>query len=69
LSTDEVAVSYAARRALWSLCKAQRDRLHGSEFRHVPRHVSGSEDTIVPAGGDGRIEILARVSAALNTDL
>jgi hypothetical protein len=31
--------------------------------------VSGSQDTIVPAGGDDRIDILARVTAALNTDL
>jgi hypothetical protein len=59
-STDEAAVNDAARRALWSLCNAQRDRLHGSEFRHIPRRVSGSEETIVPAGGDSRIDILAR---------
>jgi hypothetical protein len=31
--------------------------------------VSGSENTIVPAGGDDRIDILARVTAALNTVL
>jgi hypothetical protein len=31
--------------------------------------VSGSEETIVPAGGDDRIDILARVTVALNTDL
>jgi hypothetical protein len=68
-STDEAAVNDAARRALWSLCNAQRDRLQESEFRHVPRRVSGSENTIVPAGGDDRIDILARVTAALNTVL
>jgi hypothetical protein len=31
--------------------------------------VSGSENTIVPDGGDDHIDILARVTAALNTDL
>jgi hypothetical protein len=68
-SSDDVAVNDAARRALWSLCNAQRERLHGSEFRHVPRRVSGSEETVVPAGVDDHIDILARVTAALNTDL
>jgi hypothetical protein len=68
-STDEAAVNDAPRSALWSLCNAQRDRLHGSEFRHIPRRVSGSEETIVPAGRDDRIDILTRVTAALNTDL
>jgi hypothetical protein len=68
-STDDVAVNDAARRALWSLYNAQHERLHGSEFRHIPRRVSGSEETIVPAGGDDLIDILARVTAALNTDL
>jgi hypothetical protein len=68
-STDEAAINDAARRALWSLCNAQRDRLHGSEFYHIPRRVSDSEDTIVPAREDDRIDILARVTTALNTDL
>jgi hypothetical protein len=68
-SSDDVAVNDAARRALWSLCNAQRERLHGFELCHVPRRVSGSEETIVPAGGDDRIDIFARVTAALNTDL
>jgi hypothetical protein len=68
-STDEPAVNDAARRALWSLCNAQRDRLQESEFRHVPRRVSGSENTIVPAGGDDCIDILARVTSTLNTNL
>jgi hypothetical protein len=31
--------------------------------------VSGSEETIVQAGGDDRIDVLARVTATLNTDL
>jgi hypothetical protein len=68
-SSDDVAVNDATRRALWSLCNAQRECLHGSEFRHVPRRVSGSEGTVVPVGGDDRIYVLARVTAALNTDL
>jgi hypothetical protein len=68
-SSDDAAVNDAARRALWSLCNAQRERLHGSEFRHVPRRVSGSEETVVPAGGDDRIDVLTRVAAALKTDL
>jgi hypothetical protein len=62
-------VNDAARRALWSLCNAKRARLFDSEYRHVPRRASGTEETIVPAGGDDRIDILARVTAALNTDL
>jgi hypothetical protein len=40
-SSDEAADNDAARRALWSLYNAQRDRLHESEFRHVPCRVSG----------------------------
>jgi hypothetical protein len=35
----------------------------------VPRRASGIEETVVPAGGDDRIDILERVTAALNTDL
>jgi hypothetical protein len=35
----------------------------------VPRRASGTEETVVPTGGDDRIDILARVTAALNTDL
>jgi hypothetical protein len=31
--------------------------------------VSGFEETIMPAGGDDHIDILARVTTALNTDL
>jgi hypothetical protein len=68
-SSDDATVNDAARRVLWSLCNAQREHLHGSEFRHVPRRVSGSEETVVPAEGDDRIDVLARVIATLNTDL
>jgi hypothetical protein len=68
-STDDAAVNDAARRALWSICNAKRAQLFNSEYRHVPRRGSGTEETVVPAGGDDRINILARVTAALNTDL
>jgi hypothetical protein len=68
-SSDDVDVNDAARRALWSIYNAKRARLFNSEYRHVPRRASGIEETIVPAGGDDRIDILARVTAALNTDL
>jgi hypothetical protein len=62
-------VNDAARRALWPLCNAQRERLNGFEFCHVHRRVSGSEESVVPAGGDDRIDVLARVTAAVNTGL
>jgi hypothetical protein len=68
-SSDDVVVNDAARRALWSLCNTQQEHLHGSEFCHVPRRVSVSEETIVPVGGDDRIDTLARVTATLNTDI
>jgi hypothetical protein len=68
-STNEAAINDAARRALWSLCNAYRDQLHQFEFCHIPHCLSGFEETVVPAGGDDRIDILAWVTAALNTDL
>jgi hypothetical protein len=68
-SSDHAAVNDAVRRALWSICNAKRARLFNSEYHHVPRRASGTEETIVPAGGDDRIDILARVTATLNTDL
>jgi hypothetical protein len=46
-----------------------RDQLHHSDFRHVPRRLSGTKETVVPADGDCHLDILARVTAALNTDL
>jgi hypothetical protein len=51
-STDDAAVNDAARRALWSICNANRVQLFHSEYRHVPRHASGTEVTVVPAGGN-----------------
>jgi hypothetical protein len=68
-STDDAAVNDAARRALWSICNANRVQLFHSEYRHVPRRASGTEVTLVPAGGNDRIDVLARVTAALNTEL
>jgi hypothetical protein len=68
-SSDDAAVYDAARRALWSLCNAKRARLFDSEYHHVPRRASGTEETIVPAGGDDRIDIFARVTNASNTNL
>jgi hypothetical protein len=44
-------------------------QLFQSEYRHVPRRASGTEVTVVPARGNDRIDVLARVTAALNTDL
>jgi hypothetical protein len=58
-SSNDAAVNDVARRVLWSLCNAQHERLHWSEFLHVPRRVSASEETVVPYGGDDRIDVLA----------
>jgi hypothetical protein len=41
-STDDAAVNDAARRALWSICNANRVQLFHSEYRHVPRRASGT---------------------------
>jgi hypothetical protein len=68
-STNDAAVNDAARRALWSICNANRVQLFHSEYRHVPRRASGTEVIVVPAGGNDRIDVLARVTAALNTDM
>jgi hypothetical protein len=70
--TSEVAaINDAARRALWSVSNTFRDRIHGTNSRFVPSRVSGTEDTVVPRGDfrDSRVDILARGTAALNTDL
>ena len=41
------------------------------EYRHLPRRISGTEETVVTLGDEGEdhVNTLARVSAALNTDL
>ena len=70
-STYAASVSSAARRALWSICLTHRQELYTTEFRHIPRRTSGTEDTVVVLGDDGQdhLNILAQVTAALNTDL
>ena len=70
-ATYAASVSDAARRALWSLCYTHRQELSFTEYCHLPRRTSGTEDTVVPLGeaGEDRLNVLARVSAALNMDL
>jgi hypothetical protein len=70
-ASEAAAINDAARRALWSVSNTFRDRIEGMDFRFVPSRVSGSENTVVPIGDfrDSRVDILARVTAALNTDL
>jgi hypothetical protein len=70
-STAHFASEAAARRALWSVSFTFRDRIEGTDFRFVPSRVSGTENTVVLMGDfrDSRVDILARVTAALNTDL
>jgi hypothetical protein len=42
-----------------------------TDYYHLPRCTSGTEETVVVMGeeGEDRINIVARVTAALNTDL
>jgi hypothetical protein len=70
-ASEAVAINDVARRALWSVSNTFRDRIEGTDFRFVPSRVSGTENTVVPMGNfqDSRVDILARVTAALNTDL
>ncbi|EEC75077.1 hypothetical protein OsI_11210 [Oryza sativa Indica Group] len=70
-STENAAINDAARRALYSYSYRFRDQLHYSDFRHIPSRPVGTKDTVVPASqtGDDRVDVLARVTAALNTDL
>ena len=70
-ATYAALVSDAARRALWSLCYTHRQELSFTKYRHLPHHTSGTEDIVVPLGqaGDDYLNVLARVTAALNTDL
>ena len=70
-STYAASVSSASRRALWFVCHTHRQELHTTEYRHIPRRTSGTEDIVVVLGDDGRdcLNILARVTAALNTNL
>ena len=65
------AINSAARWDLWSLCHTHRHALHAMEYRHLPRCTSGTEKIVVTLGGaaENRINVLARVTAALNTNL
>jgi hypothetical protein len=70
--TSEVAaINDAARRALWSVSNTFHDRIESTDFRFVPSRVSGTENTVVPMGDfrDSHVDILARVTTALNTNL
>jgi hypothetical protein len=70
-ASEAAAINDATRRALWSVSNTFHDRIEGTDFRFVPSRVSGTENTVVPMGDfrDSRVDILARVTAALNTDL
>ncbi|CAO1940164.1 unnamed protein product [Urochloa humidicola] len=71
LGTYAASVSEAARRALSVLCYAHRLELSVTEYRHLPRRPSGGEQAYVVMGdaGEDHVSVLARVTAALNTDL
>jgi hypothetical protein len=47
------------------------DRIEGTYFWFVPSRVSGTENTMIPMGDfrDSHVDILARVTTTLNTDL
>jgi hypothetical protein len=70
-STYQASVSNAARRALFSLRFRHDQELSLSDYRYIPRHTSGTEQTVVPLTGfeDPRLHTLAQVTAALNTNL
>jgi len=71
LPTYYDSVCSAARRALWSLCHTNRQDLQATEYRHLPRRACGTEETVMTLGGEegSSVSILARATAALNTDL
>jgi hypothetical protein len=66
-TTYATSISNTAKRALWSLCYHHGQELHTTMYRHLPRHTSGIEEMVVY--GEDRINILAQVTTALNTDL
>jgi hypothetical protein len=70
-TSEADAINDAARRALSSVSNTFRDCIEGTNFRFVPSRVRGTENTVVPMSDfrDRRVDILARVTAALNTDL
>jgi hypothetical protein len=67
-ASEAAAINDTARRALWSVSNTFRDPMEGTDFRFVPSRVSGTENTVVPMGDfrESRLDILARVTAALN---
>ncbi|KAF8664320.1 hypothetical protein HU200_054870 [Digitaria exilis] len=68
----EAAISDAARRAVPSISHQFQRELSRTEYRHLPRRHPGTEQTVVVGGGptaDPRLNVLARVTAALNTDM
>jgi hypothetical protein len=70
-SSEVAAINDATRRALWSISNSFCGQIHHPYFRFVPSRISGTQETVVPMGDfcDSRVDILARVTAALNTDL
>jgi protocatechuate 3,4-dioxygenase beta subunit len=70
-ASEAAAINDAARRALWFVSNFFRNRIEGIDFRFVPRRASGTKNTVVPMGDfrDSRVDMLARVTAALNTNL
>jgi hypothetical protein len=70
-TSEAAAINDAARRALWSASNTFRDRIEGTDFWFVPSRANGAENNVVPIGDfrDSRVDIHARVTVALNTDL
>jgi hypothetical protein len=70
-SSETAAINDAARRALWSISNSFREWIHGTDFHFVPSRISGTEEIVVPMGDfrNSHVDILARVTATLNTDL
>jgi hypothetical protein len=70
-STYRASVSNAARRALFSLRSRHDQELSLSDYRHIPRRTSGTEQTVVPLASseDPRLHTVAQVTIALNTNL
>jgi hypothetical protein len=70
-STEATAINDATRRALWSIGNSFCGQIHDTDFRFVSSRISGTVEIVVPMGDnhDSRVDILARVTAALNTNL
>jgi hypothetical protein len=69
----DAGTSEAARRALYYLCHAYRDKLQGIEFQQFPRRRKGatSAQIPVPPPGEGSLlmDTTQELVAALSTDL